>query len=281
MCLPGNGHGTLPTPNPGSSAGVFGLLMIPPPKFGDLAGRVALVTGGSRGIGRAICIKLATNGARVAVHYHQRANHADEVCAEITALGGKAIALSAALGTEASCQSLVSATAAKLGSVSILINNAGVFTGAPISQLDAARWEETLAVNLSAPFHCARACVPAMRAAGWGRIVSISSQAAFTGSSEHAHYAATKAGLAGLSFSLARELGQDGITVNLVSPGRVETEMIADLIKKRREEWLAQTPLRRFGTPEEVAAAVAFLASDEAAYITGANLHVNGGLVMG
>jgi NAD(P)-dependent dehydrogenase (short-subunit alcohol dehydrogenase family) len=255
--------------------------MTSPYKFCDLSGRVALVSGGSRGIGRAICIRLATNGAQVAVHYNHRAEEADDVCTAIADLGGKAIALAAALGTEAACQSLVRAAAAELGPIGILVNNAGVFTGAPIDQLDAARWEETLAVNLSAPYHCARACVPAMRAKGWGRIISISSQAAFTGSSEHAHYAAAKAGLAGLSFSLARELGQDGITVNLVSPGRVETEMLADLLKKRREEWLALTPLGRLGTPDEVAAAVAFLASDEAAYITGANLHVNGGLVMG
>jgi 3-oxoacyl-[acyl-carrier protein] reductase len=255
--------------------------MIPTCNFCDLTGRVALVTGGSRGIGRAICVKLAANGARVAVQYNRRAADAEEVCAAITATGGKAITLSAALGTEAACQSLVRATAAELGPVDILVNNAGVFTGASIDRLDAALWEETLAVNLSAPFHCARACVPTMRAKSWGRIISLSSQAAFTGSSEHAHYAATKAGLAGLSFSLARELGPDGITVNLISPGRVETEMLADLIKKRREEWLAVTPLGRFGTPDEIAAAVAFLASNEAAYITGANLHVNGGLVMG
>jgi NAD(P)-dependent dehydrogenase (short-subunit alcohol dehydrogenase family) len=255
--------------------------MIPPHSFCDLAGRVALVTGVSRGIGRAICIKLAKNGARVAVHYNNRATDADDVCAAIADLGGKAIALSAALGTEAACRSLVRTAADELGPISILVNNAALFTGAAIDQLDASVWEETLAVNLSAPFHCARACVPAMRARGWGRIISISSQAAFTGSREHAHYTATKAGLLGLSFSLARELGPDGITVNVVSPGRVETEMLADQLKKRREEWLALTPLGRLGTPDEVAAAVAFLASDEAAYITGANLHVNGGLVMG
>jgi 3-oxoacyl-[acyl-carrier protein] reductase len=255
--------------------------MIPPSKSYDLTGRVALVTGGSRGIGRAICLKLAANGARVAVHYHQRAGEANDVCAAIAHSGGKAIALSAALGTEPACQSLLRAAEAELGPIGILVNNAGVFTGAPIEQLDAARWEETMAVNLSAPFHCARACVPAMRAGGWGRIISLSSQAAFTGSREHAHYAAAKAGLAGMSFSLARELGPDGITVNLVSPGRVETEMLADQLEQRREEWLAQTPLGRLGTPDEVAAAVVFLASDEAAYITGANLHVNGGLVMG
>jgi 3-oxoacyl-[acyl-carrier protein] reductase len=252
-----------------------------PNSFCDLTGRVALVTGGSRGIGRAICIKLAKNGARVVVHYNNRAADADNVCAAIADLGGEAIALGAALGTEAACQSLVRIAADELGPISILVNNAAVFTGAAIDQLDSALWGETVAVNLSAPFHCARACVPAMRAAGWGRIISISSQAAFTGSRDHAHYAATKAGLVGLSFSLARELGQGGITVNLVSPGRVETEMLANLVEKRREEWLAATPLGRLGTPDEVAAAVAFLASDEAAYITGANLHVNGGLVMG
>jgi NAD(P)-dependent dehydrogenase (short-subunit alcohol dehydrogenase family) len=226
-------------------------------------------------------MKLAANGAAVAVHYNRRAAEAEEVCAAIAAIGGKAITVAASLDTESACQCLVQTAAAELGHIDILINNAGVFTGASIGLLDAALWEETLAVNLSAAFYCARACVPSMRVKGWGRILSISSQAAFTGSSEHAHYCAAKAGLAGLTFSLVRELGPNGITVNLVSPGRIETEMLAGQIEKRGEQWLAQTPLGRLGKPEEVAAAVAFLASDEAAYITGANLHVNGGLVMG
>jgi 3-oxoacyl-[acyl-carrier protein] reductase len=255
--------------------------MIPIRNFCDLTGRVALVTGGSRGIGRAICLRLGANGARVAVHYNRRRSEAEDVCAAIAEGGGKAIAISAELGTEAACQGLVRTATAELGPVGILVNNAGVFTGAPIETLDAAQWEHTLAVNLSAPFHCARACVPAMRAEAWGRIISLSSQAAFTGSREHAHYSATKAGLAGLSFSMARELAPHGITVNLVAPGRIETEMLADLLETRRKEWLEQTPLGRLGTPDEVAAAVAFLASDEAAYITGAILHVNGGIVMG
>ena len=125
-----------------------------------------------------------------------------------------------------------------------------------------------------------RAAVPIMRRAGWGRIVSVSSQVVRTGSSQHAHYAAAKSGLIGLTYSLAKELGPDGITVNMVVPGRILTDILTHRLGERRDEWLAQTPLRRFGRPEEVAAAIAFLTSDEAGYITGASLHVNGGLVM-
>jgi len=247
----------------------------------NLTGRVALVTGGSRGLGRAISVRLAAQGARIAVHYNHRVHEAELVSQQIIAAGGEAIAVPTTLGTEDAAHALVAEVAKRLGPIDILVNNAGIFTDASVENLSAKIWDETIAVNLSTPFHCARACVPGMRAKGKGRIISLSSQAAFAGSSEHAHYAAAKAGLAGFTFTLARELGPSGITVNLVSPGRVETDMIAEHLKKRRAEWLSLTPLGRFGTADEIAAPVAFLASDEAAYITGANIHVNGGLLMG
>jgi len=160
------------------------------------------------------------------------------------------------------------------------VNNGGAMTDALLEELDDATWEEAIAVHLSSAFRLVRAAAPAMRRVGWGRIVSVSSQVVAAGSSGHAHYAAAKSGLNGLTYSLAKELGPDGITVNLVVPGRILTDIITHRLAEREDDWLSQTPLRRFGQPEEVAAAIAFLVSEEAGYITGASLHVNGGLVM-
>lgn len=247
----------------------------------DLTGRVALVTGGSRGIGRATCLALAARGAAVLVHYHASQAAAEEVVATIRAHGGRASAAADDLLDPEAGARLASAAQGSLGPVDILVNNAGEFGRAAVADMPDALWERALALNLTAPFRCARACIPSMRAGGWGRIVNVSSQAAYTGSANHAHYAAAKAGLLGLSFSLAKELGPSGITVNVVMPGRIATDMLAADLPARRAEWLSQTPLRRLGAPEEVAAAIAFLASGAAGYITGAVLQVGGGLVMG
>jgi 3-oxoacyl-[acyl-carrier protein] reductase len=246
-----------------------------------LDGRTALVTGGARGIGRAICYALAARGATVGVHFRSSAANAAEVVAAIKAHGGAAAAYRADLAIPGAATALVDQVAAALGTLDILVNNAAEMTDAPVQEMTDAEWDTTINVNLSAAFRLARACIPLMRARGWGRIINISSQAAYTGSRNHAHYAAAKAGLAGLTYSLAKELGAAGITVNLVAPGRILTDMVLERMAGREEEWLRQTPLGRFGTPEEVAAPVAFLASEGARYITGATLHVNGGLVMG
>jgi NAD(P)-dependent dehydrogenase (short-subunit alcohol dehydrogenase family) len=168
-----------------------------------------------------------------------------------------------------------------MGKIDILVNNAGELTDGAVADMTDEMWERTLAVNLTSAFRCTRACIPGMKARQWGRIINVTSQAAFTGSANHAHYAASKSGLLGLTFSLAKELGTAGITVNLVAPGRITTDLLLEHMAGREEEWLKQTPIRRIGDPEEVAAAIAFLASDAASYITGANLHINGGLVMG
>lgn len=247
----------------------------------SLAGRVVLVTGGSRGIGRAICIALAEQGAIVAVHYRAQADAANNVVTQIVTNGGKAAIFQADVSETAQVTRLIEQVTAQLGEIDILVNNAGEMTDSSVEEMSDEMWEQTLSVNLSSAFRCARACIPAMKTKKWGRIINIGSQAAYTGSSNHAHYAAAKAGLLGLTFSLAKELGTFGITVNLVAPGRITTDLLLERMAGREQEWLAQTPLRRIGEPEEVAGAVAFLASDAGSYITGANLHINGGLVMG
>jgi 3-oxoacyl-[acyl-carrier protein] reductase len=246
----------------------------------SLQGRVALVTGGSRGIGRGVCTVLAARGAAVAVHYNTHAALADEVVAQIVERGGSAAAFPADLADPSSPAALVGAVRAALGEVDILVNNAGMMTDAAVADMTDDEWDSVLAVNLGSAFRLARACIPAMRARGWGRIINVTSQAAYTGSREHASYAASKSGMHGLTFSLAKELASDGITVNQVAPGRIATDMVLSRAEGRMDEWMGQIPLRRFGTPEEVAAAVAFLAADEARYITGATLHVNGGMLM-
>jgi NAD(P)-dependent dehydrogenase (short-subunit alcohol dehydrogenase family) len=242
--------------------------------------RVALVTGGSRGIGRAIAIELAARGASVALSYRANAAAADDVVTAITQTGGRAHAFAADLSQPDAPAALIRAGEAWAGQIDILINNAGEMTDSALESMSDAMWDQTLEVNLSSAFRLMRACVPSMKARAWGRIISLTSQAAYTGSANHAHYAAAKAGLAGLTYSLAKEVGAFGITVNLIAPGRILTDMIAERMAGREGEWLKQTPLRRFGTPEEIAQPVAFLASDAAAYITGATLHINGGLLM-
>jgi NAD(P)-dependent dehydrogenase (short-subunit alcohol dehydrogenase family) len=142
-------------------------------------------------------------------------------------------------------------------------------------------WEQSLAVNLGSAFRYARECIPFMKERRWGRIINVSSQVAYTGSTNHAHYAAAKSGLLGFTFSLAKELGACGVTVNVVAPGRIVTDLLLDRMAGREEEWIRQTPLQRFGRPEEVAGPIAFLASDDASYITGAVLNVSGGQLMG
>jgi NAD(P)-dependent dehydrogenase (short-subunit alcohol dehydrogenase family) len=245
-----------------------------------LAGKVALVTGGSRGIGRATCLALAERGAAIAVHYRAKAAGAEQVVATICNAGGSAAAFQADLNLRDTPGELVRQVMARLGPVDILVNNAGEMTDSSVADMTDELWDQAIALNLSSVFRCTRACIPSMKQRQWGRIINVSSQAVYTGSANHAHYAAAKAGLVGFTYSIAKELGTSGITANLVAPGRIMTDLLTERMTGREEEWLKQTPLRRFGLPEEVAEPIAFLASEAASYITGATIHVNGGLVM-
>jgi len=247
----------------------------------NLAGRVALVTGGSRGIGRATCLALAARGAAVAVLCRSRFDQAEEVVQQIHAGGERALAIQADVLEPGAIKRSVQEAVSGLGVIDVLVNNLGEMGSGQVVDLKDGEWDQSLAVNLGSAFRYARECIPGMKERRWGRIINLSSQAAYTGSSNHAHYAAAKSGLLGLTFSLAKELGAYGITVNVVAPGRILTDMLLDSMAGREEEWIRQTPLQRFGRPEEVAGPIAFLASEDASYITGAVLNVSGGQLMG
>jgi 3-oxoacyl-[acyl-carrier protein] reductase len=246
----------------------------------NLSGHAAVVTGGSKGIGRAACLALAAHGAAVGVHYSTSEAQAAEVVEEIRRGGGRAVAMRGDLREADAPGRAIAEAFASLGPIDILVNNAGQMTDVAVEAMPDETWEAALTLHLTATFRCSRAVIPMMKTRRWGRIVNVSTQALYTGSKNHAHYAAAKAGLLGFSFSLAKEVGEHGITVNLVAPGRIRTGMLLERSSGREEEWMRQTPLRRFGEPEEIASAIVFLASPAAGYITGANLHVNGGLVM-
>lgn len=247
----------------------------------NLAGRVALVTGGSRGIGRATCIELARQGAAVAVLCRRRIKEAQEVVEQIVSASGRGLAIEADVLDPEAIKRSAREAAAKLGNVDILVNNAGEMTDFSVFEMKDEDWEKSLAINLTSAFRYVRECIPSMIERRWGRIINVSSQVVYTGSNNHAHYSAAKSGLLGFTFSLTKELGPFGITANVVAPGRIVTDLLTERMAGREQEWMSQTPVGRFGQPEEVAAAIAFLASEGASYITGAVLNVNGGLVMG
>jgi len=247
----------------------------------ELHGRSALVTGGSRGIGRACCLALARAGAKVAVNYRVETPSANLLVEEIEAAGGEAFALSADVSQRTDAEMLVDETVARFGGIDILVNNAGIWKGAPVEEISDGEWAEMLAINLTGSFHCVRAAVPPMKEARSGRIVSISSTAGQRGEANHAHYAATKGAVIALTKSLAVELAPFGILVNAVAPGWTVTDMTReDLLGPRREGILKTIPLGRAATPVDVAGAVLFLCSDLASLITGQVVNVNGGSVL-
>jgi len=237
----------------------------------DLNGRIALVTGASRGIGAAIAFALAEAGAAVAVNYRERAGEADAVVAKIKDIGGRAVAIAADVSQAAAVASMVDRTASALGPIDILVNNAGMAIVRSIDDLTESDFDMTIATNLKSAFLCTQAVVPAMRAKKWGRIVNVSSGAARGAGAIGVHYNASKAGMEGLTRGYAARLVKEGITVNAVAPSLIETDMM-----RGRSDLARNIPLGRLGRPEEVAQAVLMVIGND--YMTGQTIILNGGM---
>ncbi len=246
----------------------------------NLEGRIALVTGASQGIGRACAVELAKAGAKVALAARNEAKLA-EVVSEIEAAGGQASAFALDIASEESIKTMAKGVLEQFGKVEILVNNAGITRDGLMLRMKRADWDDVLGTNLTGAFLLTQALLSPMLKNRWGRIINISSVVGRTGQAGQANYAASKAGLIGLTRAMAREVASRGITVNAVAPGYIETTMTAVLNEEQRKTMLAGIPLGRAGTDAEIAQCVAFLASDGAAYITGHVLDVNGGMFMG
>jgi len=247
---------------------------------GSLSGRVALVTGGSRGIGRAISLALAEAGANVAVNYTRSKDAAEKVAAEARECGVEADAFQADVAHEDEAERMVSEVNEKLGQISILVNNAGITRDRSFLKMTKGMWDEVLGVNLNGPFNVTHAVMPKMVSDGWGRIINIASVVGQTGNFGQANYAVTKGGIIAFTMTLAREVARKGITVNAVAPGFIETDMTRDLPSSVVDTVVAMTPVGRMGTAEEVASAVVYLATPVSAYVTGQVIPVNGGMYM-
>ncbi len=247
----------------------------------SLNGKVALVTGGSRGIGRAVCLRLAAMGAKVKVNYVTRPEAADEVVAAIGQAGGEAYPVRFDVSDTAATQESIKKIVAEHGGIDILVNNAGVTKDGLLATMKEEAWDWVMAVNLKGAFTCIKAACRPMMKKRWGRIINITSVVGYGGNPGQANYAASKAGLVGLTRSAARELASRGITVNGVAPGYIETDMTEGLPEAVKENILSEIPLGVLGQGEDIAAAVAYLVSEDARYVTGQTIHVNGGMYLG
>ncbi|WP_346707198.1 3-oxoacyl-[acyl-carrier-protein] reductase [Massilistercora timonensis] len=245
-----------------------------------LTGKIAVVTGASRGIGRAIAIRLAGEGATVVINYNGSKEKAEEVKQEIEGAGGKAAVCQCNVADFDQCQAFIQKVIDEFGRIDILVNNAGITRDGLLMKMSEEDFDQVIETNLKGAFHTIRFASRQMLRQKSGRIINLSSVVGVTGNAGQANYAASKAGVIGLTKSAARELASRGITVNAIAPGFIETDMTSVLSEKVKEGAAAGIPLGAFGKPEDVAAAAAFLASDEAGYITGQVLHVDGGMVM-
>lgn len=246
----------------------------------DFSGKVALVTGSSRGIGRAVAIELGARGCRVVVNYHASEAAAQEVAAIIRERGSEALVVGADVSVGVDAQRLVDAAVTAFGSLDILVNNAGITRDGLSLRMSEADWDAVIDTNLKSAFHCCKAAQRVMLRNRYGRIVNLGSVSGLIGNAAQVNYSSAKAGLIGLTKALARELAPRNITVNLVAPGYVVTDMTANVSPELMQKALAMIPLQRLAQPEDIARAVAFLASDDAAYITGQVLSVDGGMAM-
>lgn len=245
-----------------------------------LDGKVALVTGASRGIGRAVALKLAAEGAKVAINYAGSQGKAEEVKAEIEKLGSEAILVQANVADKDAVEAMVNQTVEAFGTIDILVNNAGITRDGLLARMKDEDFEAVVDINLKGVFYCTKAVAKLMMKKRSGRIVNMASVVGLTGNAGQTNYAASKAGVIGFSKSAAKELASRGITVNMVAPGFIATDMTDAMNEKAKEAVLGTIPMKKEGQPEDVANAVLFLVSENAAYITGQIVNVDGGMVM-
>lgn len=245
-----------------------------------LDGKTAIVTGASRGIGRAVAVEFARSGASVCVNYRVNESAAEETANQIEKLGAEFIVHQADVTDFDEVKKMVETTARELGPPLILVNNAGMVKDSLMAFMNLDQWHDVLDANLTGAFHCMKLIARQMARSRWGRIINISSVAGLTGDAQRTNYSAAKAGLLGLTKAAARELARSGITVNAIAPGMIETDLISDLDNRRGEQLLQSIPMGRFGQPTDVAAMALFLASEASSYITGQVFGVDGGLRM-